>query len=806
MNEFRHSLRGLLKQPGFSSIAVLTLTLGIGANTAIFSLVYHVLLRPSAFPDAGRLVFVWNSYPKAGGEPSDVSIPDYLDRRAESPAIEDATLFTARPMTLSEGSQPEQLVGLAVTPSFFATLRRNPLMGRPFREEDARPGSDRVVILTYALWTSHFAADPGVVGRNLRINGETYLVTGVLPRDFELPVRQVALLAPFTFTSAQTSDMERGNEFSQMIARLRPGATVGQLESQMRTIVDRLMVRVPARSAYMKNTGFTGIAVPLRDQLSGDVKTWLYLLQAGVMVLLLISCGNVANLLLMRASGRQHELAVRAALGAGRWRLTRQLLTEGAVLSLLGAIAGIALAAAGVRGLFAMMAQQLPESAPAVIDPAVLAFTAGVAALTALVFGAAPALPMGRANLAAALKRDGARGSAGKRAGVMRTALAIAETALAVVLLIAAGLLVKGFTRLVRVDPGFSPDHVLSAQISLPPARYASAAAKREFWARLIEKSRAVPGISAVGLTSSVPFSGHPSSGSFTVGGRPLGPGEKPPHARQDIVSGDYFRAAGIPLLQGQLFDSTVTESSPRVALIDEFLARRQFPHGNALGQQLNFGSPRNYTIVGVVGTINDSDLAKPVPEGRIYLSAAQIPVDSMGIVLRPAPGAEAMAGAAIRSAVQSVDPGQAIADVRTMEQWIGQALSGRRTPMTLLTIFGAVALLLSAIGIYGVLAFSVAQRARELAIRQALGAGHGMILTLVLRQGLRTAAVGIGVGVFLATLLTGYMKSLLFSVQPLDPGVFAAVGLLLFTVAGVACYIPARRAIRIDPVTVLRE
>jgi predicted permease len=593
MTEFRHSFRSLLRQPGFSSIAVLTLALGIGANTAIFSLIYQVLLKPSAGPDAGRLVFVWNSYPKAGGEPSNVSIPDYLDRRAESPAVEDATLFTARPMTLSDGAQPEQLVGLAVTPSFFTTLRRSPFLGRAFREEDARPGSDRVVILTYGLWTSHFSADPSVVGRGLRINGETYVVTGVLPRDFELPVRQVSLLAPFTFTSAQTSDAERGDEFSEMIARLRPGATVGQFESQMRTIVDRLMVRVPDRAAYMRNTGFTGIAIPLRDQLAGDVRTWLYLLQAGVMVLLLISCDNVANLLLMRASGRQHELAIRAALGAGRWRLTRQLLTEGALLSLLGGVAGVALAAAGVCGLFVMMSQQLPETAPAVIDPAVLAFTAGIAALTALVFGAAPALPMGRANLAAALE-DAARGSAGKRAGAMRTALAMAETALAVILLIAAGLLLKGFTRLVRVDPGFSPDHVLTAQISLPAARYGSPASQREFWKRLIERLQTTPGISATGVTSSVPFNGHPSSGSFTVTGRALAPGEKPPHARQDIVSADYFRAAGIPLVQGSLFDSAVTSSSPRVALVDRFLARRQFPQGNAVGQQLNFGNPRN--------------------------------------------------------------------------------------------------------------------------------------------------------------------------------------------------------------------
>ena len=805
MTDFRYALRTLKRQPLFTLMAVLTLALGIGANTAIFSLVYHVLLRRSAFPDAGRLVFVWNSYPKGGGEPSNVSIPDYLDRRSEAPAIEDATLFTPRAVTLTEGAQPEQVVALAVTPSFFTTLRRYPALGRAFREDDARTGADRFVILTDGLWTSHFAADPGVVGRGLRINGETYVVTGVLPRDFELPARHVSLLVPFSFTGAQKSDQERGNEFSEMIARLRPGTTVGQLNQQMRTIVDRLMVSVPDRAQFMRNSGFTGIAIGMRDQEAGDATTWLYLLQAGVVVLLLISCANVANLLLMRASGRQHELAIRAALGAGGGRITRQLLAEGAALSLWGAAGGVVVAAVGVRGLFAMLADQLPETAPAVIHPAVLAFTAAVAALSATVFGLAPALAVARANLADALKQDGARGSAGRRTGTLRRLLVVAETALAVILLVAAGLLAKGFRQLMRVDPGFAASRVLTAQISLPAARYGTAASRREFWRRLVEGTRRIPGVSAAGWTSSVPFSGRTSASSFTVTGRPLGPGEKPPHARLDLVGGDYFHAMGIPLLQGQLFDAGVTADSPRVAIVDQFLAKRQFPDGEAVGRQLNFGSPRNYTIVGIVGTIHDSDLAKPVPEGHIYLSAEQVPAAGAGLVVKSAIGPESLAGA-VRSAVQAIDRDQAIANVRTMDQWIEQTLSGRRTPMALLVLFGAVALVLSAVGIYGVLSFGVAQRARELAIRQALGAERRTILALVLRQGLCTAGAGIAVGTVLASLLTRYLKSLLFAVQPLDAAVFAAVGGLLLAVAGLACYGPARRATRVDPAMILRE
>jgi predicted permease len=460
----------------------------------------------------------------------------------------------------------------------------------------------------------------------------------------------------------------------------------------------------------------------------------------------------------------------------------------------LGAAAGVIVAAIGVRGLLAMVTEQLPEVSIAVIHPAVLAFTVVVAVLTAAVFGMVPAVPMIRGNIAPALKQDGTRGSSGKRTGAIRAFLVIAETALAVVLLVAAGLLVKGFARLVRVDPGFAADHVLTAQIVLPRTRYGDSVSQRAFWGRLLEKTRQMPAVTAAGLISSVPFNGNLSSGTYYIAGRPIGPADKPPHARQDMVSGDYFRAMGIPLLDGQLFDGAVSPQSPRVVVVDQFLAQRQFPNASAVGQQLNFGDARNYTIIGVVGTINDSDLAKPVPEERIYYSAEQEPLSRMGLVVKTA------------MEPASIDPEQAISEVRTMNQWIALTLSDRRTPMTLLTLFGAVALILAAIGIYGVLSFGVAQRVRELAIRQALGADRGTILSLVLGQGLWTAATGIVVGLLVAGIATQYMKSLLFAVQPFDAGVFAAVSLLLLSVAAAACYVPARRATRVDPVVALRE
>ena len=807
MQDFRYALRSLRKQPIFTFVAVATLTLGIGANTAIFSLLYQYLLRPLPYPEAERLVFIWNTYPLMGLPQAAVSIPDYIDRKTQASAIEDATLFTTRALSLAAEGEPVQVRGLAVTPSFFSTLRRQPFLGRAFAEGEAQPGADKFAILTYSLWNSRFAADRSIVGRSIRLGAEPYQVVGVLPADVELPSRDISLLVPFAFTPEQMSDQGRGNEFSQMIARLGPGATIEQVNAQMKTIVDRVLDRLPQRQAFARKSGFSGYAVPIRDELVGDLRTPLYFLQVFVLLVLLIACANVANLLLMRATGRYRELAIRTTLGAGHRRLIRQMLTEGLVLSLLGGVAGLLLGLAGVRGLVALGSQQVPGMTTATIQPAVLAFTMGLALVTGLVFGLVPALVVLRGNTWSLLKDDSTRGSSGRSTGLTRSVLVVAETAFALVLLVAAGLLLKSFMKLQSVDPGFTTENVLTAQIALPAARYPDPATRRAFWIRLVEAARALPGVTSAGLTSNVPFNGMVSSGSYSIVGYTPGPTETAPHGRQEVVGGDYFAAMHIPLIEGRFFNDGDTADSPGVVVVDQFMANKYFPHRSALGRQVKRGGPDSpaFTIIGVAGTINSIDLGQPVTKERIYRPATQQSPPAMALVLKTGLDPQTLVGQ-VRGAVRAIDPEQPVADVRTLDQWVSRSLELRRTPAMLLALFGSVALVLSAIGIYGVLAFSVAQRGREFGIRQALGADRAAILTLVLKQGLMTAGVGIVLGLIASAAVSRFMQTMLFGVDRHDPAVFVGVTIVLFVVAAAACYIPARRATRIDPMVALRD
>ena len=807
MHDIRYAIRNLRRQPVFAAVVLLTLALGIGGNTAIFSLLYQLLLRPLPYPAAERLVFVWNSYPKMGLPQASVSIPDYLDRLEQAPSIEAGTLFTTRSLNLAADGRPEQLRALAVTPSFFHTLQRQPQLGRAFGDADAQPGADHFAILTAGLWGSRFGGDQSIVGREIRLDGETYRVVGVLPSDFELPSREVSLLVPFSFTPEQRADGERGREFSQMIARLRPGASIEGLRAEMATIVSRNAIRLPERRAFAEASGFSGLAVPIRDQLVGDVRAPLYILQAGVLLVLLIACVNVANLLLMRVSSRRRELAIRCTLGAASGRIVRQLLTESLVLSMGGAAIGVLLGLVGIRALLALAARDLPGTVDASLHGSVVAFTIVLAIVTGLVFGIVPALAVVRGDAAAFLKEDGgSRGTAGRGSARLRVALVVVETALALVLLVGAGLLIKSFADLRAVHPGFSSVNVLTATMSLPEAKY-STQDRAAFWDRLLERARALPGVTQAGLTSNIPLSGNVSSGSYTIVGYTPAPGETPPHGRQEVVGGDYFAAMQIPLVAGRTFDERDGPDSQQVVVIDEYLVKRYFNGIEPLGRQIRRGGPTSplITIIGVVGTINAIDLTQPVGKERLYYPIAQARRPMMTLMLKTGVAPETLVSQ-VRDAVLQIDPEQPIANVRTMDEWVSQSLATRRAPMMLLTVFGIVALLLAAVGTYGVLAFGVAQRGRELGVRQALGASRGAILTLVLSQGLVTAAAGAGLGLLGALALTQFLRSQLFGVAPRDIGVLVSATVLLLAVSAAACGIPAWRATRIRPAEALRD
>ena len=708
---------------------------------------------------------------------------------------------------MAEGGSPEQVRALRVTPLFFSTLGRAPFLGRAFTEPDATTGADQFVILTYGLWNSRFAADAAVVGRDIRLDGVAYRVVGVLPPDFELPARDIALLVPFSFTPEQMSDQGRGNEFSAMIARLAPSATREQLDAQMKTIISRNLDRLPQFRGFAERSGFTGYSVPIREQIVGNVRAPLLVLQAGVVLVLLIACANVANLLLMRATGRHREVAIRSAIGAGRGHLVKQMLTEGLVLSLLGAVVGLGLGLAGVRGLVALIGQQLPGTADVALSWPMLGFALAMAGLTGVVFGLVPALTTSGANVNQVLRDDSARGSASRGTGMTRAGLVVAEVALAVMLLVGAGLLGRSYARLQEVNPGFSPDNVLTAQMALPATTYPDDTARATFWQRLVDEAGRIPGVVAAGTTSNVPFNGMVGSGSYSIVGYTPGPSEAAPHGRQEIVGGDYFRAMQIPLVKGRLFTDSDGPDSPPVVVIDEYLVGRYFKEKDPIGQQIRRGGPDSppFTVVGVVGTINSIDLSEPVNKERIYYPVAQSPRPNMALVVKSTLDPQALI-AQVRSAVQTIDPGQPMADVRTMDQWVGRSLATRRAPTFLLALFGGVALLLSGIGIYGVVAYGVAQRVREFGIRQALGADRQTILQMVLRQGVRTAVLGVALGLVSAVALTRFLQNQLYGVGAQDPLVFVVAGTTLLAASVVACYLPARRSTRIDPMVALRD
>ena len=813
--DLRYGLRMLQSKPGFTLAAILTLALGIGANTAVFSVVDALLIKALPFADGERLVNVYNTYPRNDLLIAGTAIPDYLDRRAQAPALSDAAVYQAVSYNLSTQGSPERLNGLHTTPSLFSTLGVAPALGRALSEEDAVAGKDHVVVLSYAMWKNQFAGDAALVGRDIPLNGARYRVVGVMPQNFFYPDRQTQLWTPLALTDKQRSDDERGHEEFDMVGRLAPGASIAQLDAQMDAIVQHNMERVAqtprgARwKSFIESSGFTGRARSLRDAWVGDLRPTLWLLQALVACVLLIACANVANLMLTRLSARQKEFSVRAVLGAGRMRIARQLLIESLLLALCGGAAGVALAYAGVIGIRTLGLGMQTASFALSIDARVLTFALLAALATGLLFGLAPLFALLRGRTLDALKEGGRGNSAGPGSRVLRNVLVVVQTAMAVALLGVSGLLIRSFMHVQQQSPGFLSDNVLSATIDLRTGAYLDPASQSRFYDRLLDATRTLPGVKSAGLVNNMPFSGNDGSGSYLVEGRDLK--ETLPHAYQQMVDEDFFKTMQIPLLRGRAFVSADSATAPLVAIVDEIQAQKYYPGQDPIGKRIavdfhtsDASKTKWMTIVGVVGTVKRDRLSEQTTKETVYVFYKQQPEPYATLALRTDLAPEKLV-APLRAALHDIDPEQPVFDVRTMTERIRLSLDDRRTPMLLLMLFAGVALLLSAIGIYGVLAFTVALRTGEFGVRLSLGARRGDILRLVFNDGGRLTAVGLALGVIAAIAIALTMRAQLFGVGVLDPLTLLIVLGLIAGTAAVACWLPARRAARVEPIEALR-
>jgi putative ABC transport system permease protein len=816
MQDLRHAVRSLLKSPGFTAIAVLTLALCIGANSAIFSVIHTILLKPYPWPESDRLVYIHNTYPLIGLQRAGCSIPDYLDRRNGVTALEESALFSGTSLNLAADGQPERVGGTQVTPSLFPLLKTAPAIGRTFTDDEAKIGAAKTVVLSDALWRNRFGGDAKIVGTTIRLNGEPYTVLGVMPAGFYFPNPRTQLWTPFAFTDQQKSDAGRGNEFSAMVARLKPGATIQQAQREVDAIHKANRERLPQSKPFWESSGFGGLVLGYLEENVRDVKSMLWLVQAGVAAALLIGCANVASLLLARASARERELAIRAALGAGRGRLMRQLLTESVVLFFTGGVLGLAVALAGVKAMGSLGVGNLPRGGFVALDGTVFAFTLLCAVFTGLAFGALPAWSATRGNTANALKDAGTRATTGRRHLWLRSSLVVTEIALALMLLATAGLLIKSFNRLQEVNPGFVRENVLTAVLALPQAKYDTPEKLNAFYDQILDRMRALPGVTSAAFTTTLPFSGNNNQGSYQIDGYTPPAGQAQPHGMVRAVSPDYFKAIGITLLNGRTLTPQDTRGAPDVIVIDRFLADRYWPNQSPIGKGIIRGTlpnpvagqpriPRRWEIVGVVTTIKHFNLEQPVGKETLYFPIGQQTANQVNLVVKTAASPAGLT-AAVRSAVLAVDPEQPLFDIKTMETRLDEAMQSRKSPMILLGLFSAVSLLLAALGVYGVLAFAVGQRTPEIGVRVALGATRGNILGLILRQGVGLIALGILLGLAGYFAVSQIIGKLLFAVAPTDVGTLIVAPLVLATVAVVACLVPARRATKVDPMVALRS
>jgi putative ABC transport system permease protein len=790
------AVRMLRKAPGFTLAAVLATALGIGANSAIFTVVKSVLLQPLPYPGAARIVNVDEA---VGARSSSVSPPNFVDWRAQNRTLSALAAYNPATLTLSGGPEALRLDGVMIDAQVLTVLGVQPLLGRGFTEDDTRKGARAVALLGHALWQRVYGGDRAIVGRTITLEGAPYEVAGVMPPGFAFP-DETEIWVPLTLTERDLSPNQRGAHYLTVVGRLRDGVTVAEAQQDLNRIEQAIAVQFPTKLA-----GYSMSVTSLLDSVIDQYRRPLWILFGAVGFVMLIACVNVSNLLLARATTRTGEIAVRTALGAGRGRLIRQLLAESIVLSLAGGVAGLLLGSWGVRALMAVAPPDLPRAAAVRMDVAVLAFSMLLSIVAGIVFGVAPAVVASRPDLSSFLKdvrRDG--GSTGGRRR-LRAVLVAAQVALALVLLTGAGLAARSFDRLTRVDPGFRTANVLTFEIVLPEATYGTMASITQFYREYLERVRQQPGITSAGAVSMPPLTRSGFGGTFTLIGRPESSNEG--NAQVRSVTPGYMEALSIPLRAGRFLDARDSEAAPRVALVSETAARRFWPGENPVGQQIrvhvneSVRAPRD--IVGVVADVRTRGLeVDPVPV--VYVPHAQYGPETMTIVARTA-GDPMQALPDLRAILKTVGPGVAIGSPHTAESLVSSSVAEPRFRTLLLTIFAVVSLALAALGLYGVVAFSVNQRRAELGLRIALGANPADVLRLVLREGMLPVAAGILCGLGGAAILASVMQSLLFHVDALDPMTFGGVALTLAAVALAACYMPARRAMRVDPAGTLR-
>ncbi len=804
LQDLRFAVRQMAKKPGFAAVVVLTMALGIGANAAIFSVLDAVLLRPLPYSNPEGLIKVWTRFTGIG-LPNDqnwISAPEFRDFQQLNSSFTDLAAIGSGSINLGVKGSPQRVVGAAVTPSLFSMLGAQTLLGRTFLPEEAQPGRDHEVVLSYGLWRRVFGGNPNVVGSTIDIDGVPNSVVGVMPAGFAYP-DETEIWGPLAFSPDDLSENNRGSHGFEVLGRIKPGLSLAQVQSDMDR-VGKTMIEQHGAYPY-KKYGFGIILHPLLEETVGDVKPSLLVLMAAVGLVLLIACANIANLLLVRSTERQQEMETRMALGASGARLMRQLLTESVVLAFAGGVVGVAITPWILRGLIAIAAKSLPRAVHTTIDGRALLLTAAISLATGILFGLAPALQAGRKRQFEGLK--GGRSTEGRRPKRLRSALVICETALSLLLIAAAGLLIRSFAEILKVDPGFRPDGVLTTRVALPDAVYSKPEQVRGFYSDLLDRVQRLPGVQAAGAVSALPLSGEGGSGTMTIDTQSVPLENSTPEADQRVVTPDYFKAMGISLVRGRTFEARDSDTAAPVAIVDESLAQAYWPNQDPVGKRLHPGGLQAKipwaTVIGVVRHVRNRTL-EARSRVEVYWPESQRPSSAMTLAVLAA-GNPMNLVPTIQREVSAIDPDLPVYRVSSMTEVMGDSLERRRLALILLAGFAGLALVLAAVGIYGVTSYGVAQRLKEIGLRMALGADRGDVLGMLIRSGMATIAIGLGLGLALALLLTRLMSGLLFSVRPWDPVALSGAAGLLMVAALLAIFIPARRATKVNPMVALR-